>query len=228
MPDIVSAFILGEEVEDLAAELPEGLVGSSGSVAEEFFELAEGHFDGVEVGRVGRQVADLGSDAFDGLDDASHFVAGEVVHDDHVARPQRRREMLFDPTGEELAVDGSLNAERRDEARRTHRPQEGRRLPAGVRNLRPQPASARAASVGPRHVGLGPGLVDEDDSIGIQRQLLGRPLPTRQDDVLAILLDGDQRLFFRVRRNARQARLSVMSETCHERSASAAACNSRR
>jgi len=116
MPDIVSALVFGEHVQDLSAELPEGVGGSSGSVAEELLELAEGEFDGVKIGRVGRQVADLGADSFDGLDDATQLVAGEVVHDDHVARAQGLRQMLLDPGGEDVAVDGSLDAEGRDEA----------------------------------------------------------------------------------------------------------------
>ena len=136
MLDVISALFFGEEIEDLSAELPEGVSGSSSSVAEEFFELAEGQFDWVEIGRVGRQVADLGAGLFDGLDDAAHFVAGEIVHDDDVSWTKGLRQMLFDPTGEDVAVDGSLDAEWRDEARRTHRSEESRRFPAGVGNLR--------------------------------------------------------------------------------------------
>jgi len=67
-------------------------------------------------------------------------VTGEVSHNDHVAGPQRLDEMLFDSAGEDLAVDGSLDAEGRHEAGRTHRSEKGLRLPAGVGNFRLQPA----------------------------------------------------------------------------------------
>jgi hypothetical protein len=64
--------------------------------------------------------------------------------------------------------------------------------------------------------------------IGIEVELLGRPLPTRLDDVFALLLERDTRLFFRVRRKARQARLRVTSETSQPSSACAAATSSRK
>ena len=41
--------------------------------------------------RVGRQVDDAGAPGLDRLADTRDLVGGEVVHDDDVARPQRRR-----------------------------------------------------------------------------------------------------------------------------------------
>ena len=59
-------------------------------------ELGEGHFDRIEVGAVGRQEQEPGAAFLEDGFGLLAFVAGEVVEDDHVARPQGRRELGFD------------------------------------------------------------------------------------------------------------------------------------
>ena len=49
MPDVISALVSGEEMEQLSAEFPEGFCGALGSVAEQLFELTEG-LNGDEIG----------------------------------------------------------------------------------------------------------------------------------------------------------------------------------
>jgi hypothetical protein len=49
-----------------------------------------------------------------------------------------------------------------------------------------------------RHVGGGPGLVDEDQSLGIEVELILEPLFAPGQDVGAILLGGVRGLFLRV------------------------------
>ena len=223
MFDVVATFGFGEQIEDLSAELPEFFGGPLSTIAEQFFELAEGQFDRIEIGRIRRQVTHLGAHSLDGSGHAGAFVAGEIIHHDHVAWPQHFDEMLLDPSLEQGAVDRSFDAERRYEARRTHRAQEGRRLPASIGHTIHQTLSAGTTTIGSRHVGLGPRFVEEHDSIRIEVQLVGCPLPTRFDDVFPLLLGRRTRLFFRVRRSARQARLRVTSETSQPSSAWAAA-----
>lgn len=53
MPEVVAAFFWCEEVKDFAAELPEALGRSPGSVAEQFLQFGEGELDGVKVGEYG-------------------------------------------------------------------------------------------------------------------------------------------------------------------------------
>ena len=48
-------------------------------------ELGEGHFDGIEVGAVGRQKHEPGASLADGLFGGRAFVGGQVVQDDDVA-----------------------------------------------------------------------------------------------------------------------------------------------
>jgi hypothetical protein len=46
-----------------------------------------------------------------------------------------------------------------------------------------------------RHVGLDPGLVDEDEAPRIEAILPGSPAPTSASDVFASLLKREQRFF---------------------------------
>jgi hypothetical protein len=55
-------------------------------------------------------------------------------------------------------------------------------------------AARRPASQG-RHVGLGPGLVDENQPGRIDADPMLQPLQASAGDVRTILLAGDQRLF---------------------------------
>jgi hypothetical protein len=48
------------------------------------------------------------------------------------------------------------------------------------------------------HVGGGPGLVDEDEALGLQIDLALEPVPALLQDVGAILLDCMASLFLRV------------------------------
>src|SRR6476660_2982390 len=131
--------------------------------------------------------------------------------------------MLLNPSLEQRAVNRTFDAKWRYEARRAHRAQEGRRLPTSIGHTIHQTLSAGTATIGSRHVGLGPCFIDEHNLIRIEVQLGSRPLPPRFRDVFPLLLRGRTRLFFRVRRSARQARLKVTSETSQPSSAWAAA-----
>ncbi len=67
-----------------------------------------------------------------------------------------------------------------------------------VRKAQAQPLATPAAPVGPGHVGLRPGLVDEDQAIGVEIELPLEPgLPLLQD-VRPVLLAGVPGLFLRV------------------------------
>jgi hypothetical protein len=72
---------------------------------------------------------------------------------------------------------------------------EGHGLPVAVRHLGEEPVAARCPSPERRHVGLGPGFVDEDQAGRVNPLLVGLPLlpPTRH--VGAVLLGRNQRLF---------------------------------
>ena len=54
-------------------------------VAHPVFDLGEGLFDRVEVGRVGRQEPEMSVGTADGLADGPALVAAEIVEDDEIA-----------------------------------------------------------------------------------------------------------------------------------------------
>ena len=116
MSEVVSAFGFGEQGEYAAAELPELFGSPLGTVAEQLLELTEGEFDWIEIGRIGRQVTDLGTGGLNGCHDARRLVAGEVVHYHDVARAKRGDELLLDPGPEHTAIDRAFHAQRCDEA----------------------------------------------------------------------------------------------------------------
>ncbi len=125
-------------------------------------------------------------------------MARQVVHDDNVALAQFRDEDLVDVSLESETVDGAVDDERRDEAAQRQGSNEGRGFPVSERNADPQALTARSAAVTARHVGGGPGLVDEDQALGVEIELPFEPGLALLRDVGAALLGRVRGLFLRV------------------------------
>ena len=125
-------------------------------------------------------------------------MAGKIVHDDDVALAQFRDEDLLDVGLESETIDGSVDDERRDEAAQRQGSNEGRGFPMSVRNADPQALTARRATVTPRHVGGGPGLVDEDQALGVEIELPVEPGFALLRNIGAALLGSVRGLFLRV------------------------------
>src|SRR3546814_16054934 len=68
-------------------------------------DVCSSDLDRVQVGRIWWQVEQLGLGGTDGLADSWTFVAGEVVHDDDVARCEGGHEELLDTFGKAGPVD---------------------------------------------------------------------------------------------------------------------------
>ncbi len=122
-------------------------------------------------------------------------MGAEVVHHHHVARGQGRHQELLDIGKEALAVDRPVDHARRGDAIVAQGRQEGQRLPLAARYLGHQPATARRPAMAPRHVGLGPSLVDEDQPFGINPTLILPPLRPPPGNVGAVLFGGVQGFF---------------------------------
>ena len=123
--------------------------------------------DRISVGAVGRQANEGGATGLDGVAHTGDLVTAEIVQDDDIARPKRRREHLLDLGAEDVAVDGAVDDQWRGEAVGAQAGNEGRGFPVPVRDRRNQPLSRRRAPIPPRHIGGGPGLVDEDQPVGV-------------------------------------------------------------
>ena len=90
------------------------------------------------------------------LDQFAHLgplVAGEVVHDDDVARRQRGSEELLDIGLESRRVHGTVEHEWSHEPVEAQASDKGCRLPMAERDAGAQPFSLGSAAVATRHVG---------------------------------------------------------------------------
>jgi hypothetical protein len=167
----------------------------SAAFFEERLELGEELLDRVEVGAVGRQEEQLGAGLADCLAHGAPFVAAEIVHDDDVAGLQGGNEELLDIGEEASAVDRPVDHAGGIDAVVAQRGQEGHRAPAAVRHFGDEPRAAQRAAVAARHVGLGPGLVDEDQPRRIELALMQLPSGPLPRHVSAILLAGVHAFF---------------------------------
>ena len=82
-----------------------------------------------------------------------------------------------------------------------------------VRHADPQALARGAPAMAARHVGRGPGLVDEDEARGIEIELGVEPGLAPLQDVGTVLLAGMGGLFLRVIRGARRSAGSCRSRT---------------
>ena len=73
---------------------PGVLDGSLLGLAHPVLDLGEGLLDGIEVGRVRRQIPEPGIGGADHLANGSGLVGAEIVHDDDVAGFEYRYELL--------------------------------------------------------------------------------------------------------------------------------------
>ena len=137
------------------------------------------------------------------------LVGAEVVEDHDVARLEGWNEELFDVGVEAFAVDRPVEQAGRVDAVVAQRGEEGRGLPAAMRNLVEEPLALRRPAAQAGHVGLRPGLVDEDQSPGINEALIGSPSSAMAAYVRAILLPRDEGLFLNVTPIRRKKRLII-------------------
>jgi len=169
----------------------------------------EGLLDRIEVGAVGRKEHQCRVGHLDQLAHRRALVAREVVHDDDVAGPELGQEHPLDIGLEGVAVDRPGEHEGRDHAAQGEGRDDGSGLPVAVRDADAQALAARSAAVGAGHVGLRPGLVDEDQPLRVEVGLALEPGLAPLQDIGAILLAGVRGLFLRVIRWRAKNRCSV-------------------
>ena len=136
-----------------------------------------------------------------------------MVHDHDVAGLEGRRQGRLDIGEEAFAVDRAVEDARGGDPVVAERGEEGRGLPVAVGDGGDDPLTAPGPAVAARHVGRGPGLVDEHQAFRADRRLSLPPGDPRSSDVRALLLGRVLGLFFRVRRSATRNRLSAAGLT---------------
>ena len=87
MPHEIATFRGGEEPERRGHQRADLVEGTGACGAQERFQFRKRQLDRIEVGAIRREKPQLGADSRDRRVDLWVFVDGEVVEDDHVARP---------------------------------------------------------------------------------------------------------------------------------------------
>src|SRR5260370_373136 len=85
MPEVVGTFSSTEAWQERANSSSEAGNRSFSGSAQECLEFAEGHLDGIEVGRVLGQVTKCRARVLDRLTDARTFVNADIVHHDDIS-----------------------------------------------------------------------------------------------------------------------------------------------
>ena len=150
------------------------------------FELGEDLLDGVQVGRVFWQEDQLGSDGADKPAYGFSLVAAEIVHDDDVSRAKGWDKNLLDIGLKGFTIDRTIKKPWGVDPVMSQCGQEGRSLPVTVRDFGLEPHAERCPPPQRRHVGLGPGLVDEDQALRLDFILILDPLRSPPRDVGSI------------------------------------------
>lgn len=108
----VGALRGGEGLHECADSVPECFCCSFGVVPEQGLQLSKDLLNGVEVGRVWRQVEHVRSHMTNRLHNSSLLVAAEIIHDHDVTWPERRSQELLDVGQEALAGHGTIQNQR--------------------------------------------------------------------------------------------------------------------
>jgi hypothetical protein len=108
---------------------------------------------------------------------------------------RRGHQELLDIGAKAGAVDWPVDDTGRGDAIVAQRRYKRQRAPTALRHLGDQAGAASAASMAAGHVGLGPGLVDEHQALGVKPALIRLPPDPAASDVGAILLTGVQSFF---------------------------------
>ena len=142
-------------------------------------------------------------------------MAGQVVHDDDVAGLEFGNEELFDIGFERDRVDGPVEDEWRNEAFKTQAGDEGCRFPMAMWDGSSQSFAFGRAPKAARHIGGGPGLVDEDQLFRIEIELAFEPGLATFQNVGALLLGRVCGLFLsEIRRRPKKRQIADTLKRC--------------
>lgn len=147
------------------------------------------------IGAVCGQEEQVRASVPDGLPDGFSFVAAEIVQDHHIAGLQGWNQRLLDSGAETLTIDWPVEQERGVHAVAAQGGDEGIGSSAVMRHLTDQPLPALAPSPEGRHVGLGPGFINEDQTAPLDAFLMAAPAGAAARDIRPVLLRGEGAFF---------------------------------
>ena len=164
--------------------------------AKELFEFSPGFLDGVEVGRVRRQVQHVGATLLKPFSHPGYLVRAEIIHDHNVARTQLRAEHLVEVGEEDVGIGGRLDGHGCDHAAEAHGPKNGQDLPVTAgRGFVDALAFSRTA-IESRHAGRNAAFVKKDQLFGRDRADPVEEFDPPLEVDRGIAFDGVERLFF--------------------------------
>ena len=207
MADIVSTFRRGDGGEGRPDRRPQAGHRARGDGPQAGFEFGKDLLDGIEVRAVGGQIEQVRASRLDRLAHPGHFMTGQIVQDDAVARLECGGEHLFNIGDEARAIDWAVEDGGGDELVGPQGGNEGGRLPLAVGDLRHEARAAATAAIAAGQLRLERGLVEEDEAGAVERRRLGAPVLPGRPDIRPLLFGGVQDFFLRsARAGARSAR----------------------
>ena len=147
MSDVVPTLGRREERERGGGERGDLVERARSGRTHEGFQFRKRHLDGIEVGTVGRQKADLRAGGRDCRTDLWLLVDSEIVEHDDIARSERRYEHLLHVGAKTGGVDRAIEHGGRREPVRPQRGDDRVRLPMTAGCVIAQAHPAGAASV---------------------------------------------------------------------------------
>ena len=159
MADVMGTLCRREGGERRPARRPQACHRAGGERTQASFEFRKDLFDGIKVGAVGGQVAQLRASPLDRLAHPGYFMAGQIVHDDTVARLEGGGEDLFDIRYEAGAIDWAVKDGGGGELVGTERRNDRGGLPVAMGDFRHQAGAAPTPAIATRHLRLERSLV---------------------------------------------------------------------
>jgi hypothetical protein len=166
------AFVSCELREQFSDLSPEGFLGTLGGLSEQVFEFGEDLFDGVEVRAVGGQKPERRSCGTNGSTDCGGLVAAEGVQNDDIAGLQGGNPYFLDLDAQDVGVDRAVKDPGCVDAVMAQGGEEGHGIPMSERGFGLHAGTAPAPATQEGHIGLGPGLIDEDKAAGVNLPLI--------------------------------------------------------
>lgn len=173
--EVVGALLVGELIEEFADGFPGLLDRTCRRLPKHSFQLGKGLLDGIEVRAVGREEEQVRACGPDRAPHVWALVAAQIVHHDDITASERRDQEPPHIGQEAAPIDRSVEHAWRGDRVTAQRSNERQRLPVSMRHLVDQAIPHSAATVRPGHVGLDPGLVDEDQPPRVKLVLVRPP-----------------------------------------------------
>ena len=132
----------------------------------------------------------MGTGISDHAPDSITLVTCEIVHDNDIARFESGNQNLLNISFEGCPVDWTIKDKRSRQLVAAKGGKEGCGFPVAVGQLGIERFSLGRPTVGARHVGFCPCLVDEDKTVWLDPRLVFLPPDTPPGDIRTVLLGG--------------------------------------